>query len=764
MPDYSKYDKDQLVKIINRQDKELKTKKYGLVWDSEREPEQVVLDCENNLPILKRLKSKKIITNNCEDNILIEGDNYHALTVLSYTHQEKIDVIYIDPPYNTGNKSWKYNNNYVEKEDGYRHSKWLNMMEKRLNLAKRLLKKDGCLICAIDENEHANLGLLLKKIFPAYKIDCVTIIHNPGGIQGENFSYTHEYAYFVYPDLAGYISRVERQDVSPVSLRDWGGDESKRETSKNSFYPIYVKDMEIIDFGEVCDVDFHPGSSNVEIEKDVTAIYPIDNSGVERKWRHARQSIEEIKEELKCEKIKGELVIKRYKTVFRYKTVWADKKYTANIYGSKLVKEIIGTEFPFPKSLYNVEECLLAVAKNKKNAIVLDFFAGSGTTGHAVLKMNKDDGGNRKFILCTNNEGNICKDVTYPRMHNVIKGYKYKGKDRKTLFEKRLTFSSLYKNIKPRKGETKEEFKKRKKATLDKNIIQVWLEIDKIITENTGSYDGFEKVFEDNIIEIVGIKNIKSKKPGLGGNLQYFQTSLIKRSKNRDQVKVDLTQKCTEMLCLRENIFNLKIEEPDFKVFSSNKNDVYLCVYYNFIDDSFNDFLEEIKKLTGKKYIYMFSIDNKVGKSLFAGIRDITIEPIPQMILDIYKKLVKMNIPVKANVIFTDLSKANTKIFKDKDKDDGARILRVVIEKLIQKISQDNSINILNAQGKEIKTSSLNDKLKNSNIITKIEWEENKTFLAIGNYAAHGEYGEYDLGQVKRFYKHIQSLLNSYNI
>ena len=135
MADYSTYDKADLLKVIAKQEKELKIKKYGLVWDSEREPEQVVLDCENNLPILRRIKSKEIRTNDSDDNILIEGDNYHALTVLNYTHKEKIDVIYIDPPYNTGAKDWKYNNNYITVEDGFRHSKWLNMMKKRLKIS-----------------------------------------------------------------------------------------------------------------------------------------------------------------------------------------------------------------------------------------------------------------------------------------------------------------------------------------------------------------------------------------------------------------------------------------------------------------------------------------------------------------------------------------------------------------------------------------------------------------------------------------------------
>lgn len=319
-----------------------------------------------------------------------------------------------------------------------------------------------------------------------------------------------------------------------------------------------------------------------------------------------------------------------------------------------------------------------------KDAIILDFMAGSGTTGHAVLELNKEDGGNRQFILCTNNENNICTEVTYPRIQKVIKGYKKNGNGK---------------------------------------------QVD-----------------------------------GLDGNLQYFKTDLLRKTKNRDQVKINLTKRCTEMLCVKENIFNLEIEKKDYKIFSSNKTDKSLCIYYNLIDDTFDDFLAEIKKLKGKKIIYMFSMENKVKKSLFAEIDNFSIEAIPQNILDVYKQLVKMNIPVKTNVIFTDLNKAKIKIFTDKDKDDGARVLRIVLEKVIQKISRDNSINILNIKGKEEKISTLNDSLLNQNIITKVEWNENRTFLTIGNNVAHGDYDDYDLKQVEKFYKHIQSLLNSYNI
>jgi len=162
---YEEYGKEELIKIIQQQEIELKYKKYGLVWDAEREPEQVVLDCENFLPILKHITSKTINTCDSEDNILIEGDNYHALSVLNYTHKEKIDIIYIDPPYNTGEKDFKYNDSYVDKENSFKHSKWLSFMEKRLNIAKEVLSKDGVIIVHIDEHESSNLHLLLSKVF-----------------------------------------------------------------------------------------------------------------------------------------------------------------------------------------------------------------------------------------------------------------------------------------------------------------------------------------------------------------------------------------------------------------------------------------------------------------------------------------------------------------------------------------------------------------------------------------------------------------------
>lgn len=162
MKKYENYTKEQLIQKI----KQLESKKYGLVWDDEKEPEKVVLECQNNIPILKKIDEKTIKTHiEKSTNILIEGDNYHALQVLNYTHKGQIDIIYIDPPYNTGNKDFKYNDSFVDKEDGYRHSKWLNFMSKRLKLAHNLLKDDGVIFISIGKDEVSQLSLLVKDIF-----------------------------------------------------------------------------------------------------------------------------------------------------------------------------------------------------------------------------------------------------------------------------------------------------------------------------------------------------------------------------------------------------------------------------------------------------------------------------------------------------------------------------------------------------------------------------------------------------------------------
>jgi adenine-specific DNA-methyltransferase len=416
-----------------------KQKKYGLVWEDKKE--QIVEDCKRNVPIL-RLKEKKkgiepvVTTEKTKDeNILIEGDNYHALSVLNYTHKGKFKVIYADPPYNTGNKSWKYNNDYVEKDDAFKHSKWVSYIDNRLNLTKNLLTEDGIIIFAIDDYEAHTLRLLMDEVFGQdNRLGTAVVIHNPGGRQDEMFFATaHEYMLVYAKDrekasvgLLNYFEEKNKSyqysdDVSTYKLREFrrSGANSRRTDRPNLWYPIYVnsKTLEISTF-----------KNN---KWDV--VLPIDNDGTERVWRWNAKTLEEKKDTY--------INVKKYKDGYRFyvkersvdykgekpKTIWFRPEYSA-VNGTSALKEIFSENldkiFDFPKSPFLMQD-ILSISGDS-DCWVLDFFAGSGTTGHAVLELNKKDGGDRKFILCTNNENNICEEVTYERVTRVMKGYKNK--------------------------------------------------------------------------------------------------------------------------------------------------------------------------------------------------------------------------------------------------------------------------------------------------------------------------------------------------
>lgn len=345
------------------------------------------------------------------------------MKILRETYLKKVDMIYIDPPYNTGN-NLIYKNDYKQKTKDYLqnsgqidfegnnltnnfvtngrfHSDWLNMIYPRLKVAKDLLKDEGILVCAIDENEVDSLSLVLKDIFgSSYSYTLVTVIHNPRGQQGSNFSHTNEYAIFVYPKNQKAIANMPIPDeaVSWSQLRNWGS-ESERTDAKNCFYPIIVKDSKIIGFGPVSKENFHPNSQTEFIDGKYY-VYPIDRNGTERKWRYARQSVESIQSMLRAKATEYGYEILIGKNFGTFKTVWADKKYDANEYGTKIINELIPHNgFTFPKSLWTVYDSIYAGTKNNKSAIILDFFSGSATTAHAILELNKNDGGNRNFIL-----------------------------------------------------------------------------------------------------------------------------------------------------------------------------------------------------------------------------------------------------------------------------------------------------------------------------------------------------------------------------
>jgi adenine-specific DNA-methyltransferase len=614
--EYSDWTREQLIQEI---EKFSKKKKYGLVWEDKEE----ILDLrDDQFPVLEEVKENDINNSNEQlTNILIEGDNYDALSVLNYTHRQKIDLIYIDPPYNTGNRSWKYNNDYVEKDDNFKHSKWLTFMSKRLKLAKPLLTQRGVIVVAIDDYEVHTLRLLLDEIFDENnRLGTITVVHNPRGRNDDKFFATsHEYL-LVYAKNSekasvGYFDLTE-EDIDAYRKSDEisafnetsfirTGNNSTRETRPNLFYPIYFNEK--------------TGKLSLEKDKDSVELLPINESNEEKTWRWGRETFtKQCDTELLVRTVKGKLRIFKKRRLTdskgrKPKTVWTDSKYDASSNGIILLQDIFGKKdvFPYPKSLYAVQDILKILSH--KDSIVLDFFAGSGTTGHAVLDLNKIDGGNRKFIICTNNEGNIATEVCYPRIKNVIQGYKSSGTDRTNLLEKKLNEKVLQES-------------------------EDYLElIEKVKKENKSKYDSFELKFEQDSLKLFGIKKIIDKKDGLGGNLKYFKTTFVS-SGSTDKDKINLTLKAVDMLCLREDTFEKVKVTNQFKIFKNK--DKYTAVIFE--HKGITPFIKYINDIDGVFNTYIFTLSNDNFEEEFDELKDkVKIIPIPESILRIYRRVFK---------------------------------------------------------------------------------------------------------------------------
>ena len=368
---------------------------------------ELVCVAEFGEPIYPYLKAIDTVCNAPDSDLwhtLIEADNYHALQLLEYLYAGKVDCIYIDPPYNTGARDWKYNNDYVDNNDQYRHSKWLSMMQKRLKIAKKLLKKTGMLITTIDDNEYADLYLLIEEIFPECLNTTISIQMNPGGTQGKAFSVTNEYAIVTYfRDTC--VCKKKHLDGDTYNLRRWGST-SNRYEGATCFYPIILDSTNnVIGFGDVLPNELHP-TAQVELQPDGTKyVWPFDVQNTEKKWRYARDTVESVMHRMFTEEHGDRIEVLLRRETEPPKTIWADSKYNAEANGTKLLKEMIGKgQFSYPKSLYATADCLALAVNDNPNALILDFFAGSGTTLHAVNLLNAADEGNRRCILVTNNE------------------------------------------------------------------------------------------------------------------------------------------------------------------------------------------------------------------------------------------------------------------------------------------------------------------------------------------------------------------------
>jgi adenine-specific DNA-methyltransferase len=397
---------------------------------------------------------------------IIEADNYHALQLLEYLYEGQVDCIYIDPPYNTGARDWKYNNDYVDSNDAWRHSKWLSMMKKRLLIAKHLLKETGILVVTIDDNELSHLDCILLEIFPEYDRFIVTIEHSKRGRRGKNMAKSNEFALFLVRHGLDVICQETAIGLGGETrnLRRTGSGSLRAQRHKK-FYPIYVDTTEqrVIEIGEYLPLN---EESSYDVPDDVkkrypdnslSVIWPFDEDGIQKNWHYAapraKSEMELGKLSVRKQKYGWQVYYQlRERDSKKYKTVWTGSHLDASTHGTELLTTILGRgqAFDFPKSLYAVLQCLYAVVKDNSNALVVDFFAGSGTTLHAANLLNAEDEGHRRCILVTNNEVSeaesrelkaagyqpgdpeweshgICRSVTWPRTEYSILGKRADG-------------------------------------------------------------------------------------------------------------------------------------------------------------------------------------------------------------------------------------------------------------------------------------------------------------------------------------------------
>ncbi len=402
------------------------TKTYGLVWEDK--PEEVEERLRTELPVLKEVKSRAIISDNADapNHVLIEGDNLEALTTLAYTHEGKIDVIYIDPPYNTGNKDFVYNDSYVDTEDIYRHSKWLSFMSRRLRIAKKLLSERGVIFISIDDNEYANIKLLMDDIFGEGNFLTNLIWQStPGSNTGSDVKTVTEYVLF--------FSR--RKDSALINSKPIENEEKYTLSDEYVEFrgPFITNKLDRRMTGS-----HYSDALNYAIEMpDGSLLYPGGESFSQPfwNWRWSKSKVEWGKKNkfLLFSKKNGKWVIyfKQYLKVDNnnqpiershpYQNLILEDAISS-ARGTKEVMDLFSEKkFDYPKPLKLIQTILRM--SGERDSLYLDFFAGSGTTLHALMQLNAEDGGKRQCILCTNNENGICENVTYERNKRVINGY-----------------------------------------------------------------------------------------------------------------------------------------------------------------------------------------------------------------------------------------------------------------------------------------------------------------------------------------------------
>ena len=465
-------DDDAMLIALGEIERELNAKKYGLVWEEHEEAVDVKM--RTHIPVFTEDASKEITRDTGGMyNFILEGDNLHSLRLLEKTHAGKIDVIYIDPPYNTKNKDFVYDDKKIDATDGFQHSKWLSFMTARLRIVEKLLKPDGVLAISIGFHEVNNLMLICDEIFSTRQVVCVTVQTSSGNAVANGFTVVQEYVVFVTPnDFEPFeVEGDKKENANPYHGMNLSG--FNQIQRPNQAYPIFIdKNGLVVGCGKSLqqriDEGLYSGEKAdfiydySEAPDGCTAVWPVTQGGDPCVWRLIPENflqnwskgyikvvpnkkgknkytvqylsggiIEQIEngslETRQNDSSKPSLDVIGFKTAASsISTVWTDNKFLTAA-GSRDIKGIFNKKvaFSFPKPVALIREILMRVSD--KNDIILDFFAGSGTTAQAVLELNKDDDGHRKFILCTNNESNICTDITYPRVETVITGMRPDG-------------------------------------------------------------------------------------------------------------------------------------------------------------------------------------------------------------------------------------------------------------------------------------------------------------------------------------------------
>ena len=419
-----------LLTYLSELEKEVKSKKYGLVFEEHREGIDEILAA--NTPVLTE-EQDLFIDNGGQMNFLIEGDNLAALQLLMKTHKEKIRMIYIDPPYNTGNKDFAYDDERIDKTDTFIHSKWLSFMRERLLIARKLLTMNGIVFISIDDNEQTHLRILCDEIFGENNFFSQIVVRsNKRGQTYKQIAKTHEYILVYTRTPEAEFNEIEKTDEdSDLNLIDDVGNYNVRELRNrnpkfgrfnrpNLYYAFYIN-PNCVDKDNFC-----PVSLEKTVEYSVE-IFPRNSLGVDSCWRWGTKlSMTNINEDTqksnlvaRAKRDGGYNIYEKYrKSTYKAKSIWFDIDVISEKGTVELGELGLASLFQFPKPLGLLNRCL-QIGSNDDD-IVLDFFAGSGTTGHAVMKLNAEDNCNRRFILCTNNENNICRDVTYERLRRVI--------------------------------------------------------------------------------------------------------------------------------------------------------------------------------------------------------------------------------------------------------------------------------------------------------------------------------------------------------